>query len=266
MLYNALCGLKDRKVDMLSTWILLIDHDNIPLQEVGLATLITQWLKYSPSDSQESGIQELLVRSYGGWWREDRQSTSRFSAGPRYADLCPALMRVNGCYWRVRFEFADHLLAFDGEQSPAITHTFALRPAPQLCLATEGKGCEEQDCEARKLRKWVMRRRGCTRKACPRAFGDIWQKPEQKQVDIHIAADLLHLSLLAGSRRYVALVSDDIDFIPAILAFTKNIGERRSLTWIRCNRDSSYLDEELNNRGITIMKVNQQYEARNGAS
>jgi uncharacterized LabA/DUF88 family protein len=244
-------------------WILLIDHDNIPLREGALSAIISCWLASVPAELRGNAIQELLVRSYGGWWQEESQSTSRYKAGPFYADECPALVRVADHYWRVHFEFADYLLS-DEEHSALITHTFALRPAPHLFFATsDGRGCDEYDCEAKKLRRWLMSRRGCTRLACPRAFGDLWMKPEQKQVDIHLAVDLLDLCSRRQAPRRVGLVSDDTDFLPAILASATSKSEEKPLiTLIRFTGKPSYLDTEIGRRGVEILNLDTFFGGR----
>lgn len=236
--------------------VCLIDHDNVPISRLSVTDLLTQWLASLPPEDEDLPVQDLLVRAYGGWWYESNVSNSRYQAAATYAAHCPAMLRVRGRYWRILFEFADTLLAPSATPlGPRIDNTFVLRPAPQLFLPRQPElACLEQDCEALRLRKWVRQRRGCTRKACPKSFGDLWFKPEQKQVDIHLALDLLTLNGPMSAVRHLSVASDDIDFAPALWLASAALPEYRTLTSIRFSTSPPYFDAHLQDTKVTILR------------
>jgi len=238
------------------TAILLLDHDNLPLSRIGIQHLLDRWLSHIDS-SPAIAVGEALIRIYGGWWLEDQMSESRHAASLFYAEFCPSLMYVLSRVWRVRFEFADSLFAPHHSTEIPIRHTFALRPAPPPVARRPGQqqpSCDEPDCEIRQLRKWLYRRRGCTRTACPRRFGDVWYRAEQKQVDIHLALDLaalVHRKDLA----HLAVGSDDLDFLPALVTASGHPLRHCTISHLRCRTDRTYLDDVFSRFGGHIVTV-----------
>jgi hypothetical protein len=194
----------------------------------------------------------------GAGWKGDQLSESRQKAMSFHADECPALLRVDGVFWRVGFEFADRLVGFVGRKAPmpAIHNTFVMRPVPRLMLSRNGAyTCVEGDCEARRLRDWFYSRRGCTRKACKHLFGDIWSRSEQKQVDIHLAIDLITLAPNTDPGFTLALATDDADFLPALLAASHATPCPHLLSHLRCQMQPTYLDDFLTSQGLAIISV-----------
>lgn len=201
-------------------------------------------------------VGDMTVRAYGGWWREEAASDARFSAAVQYSEHCPALLATAGRYWRVRFEFADDLLlpADPAVGSPSIRHTVAMRPPPPLAISqVHGAVCTEDGCEVQRCRRWLYRRRGCTRSACPQQFGQVWIRTEQKQVDTHLAVDLLQLTRLWPRPIHISLLSDDIDFLPAIVAAATTSPLPESITHVRVTGRRTYLDPFLTERGVRIL-------------
>jgi hypothetical protein len=233
----------------------LIDHDNASGHLEHLTGFLGEWLGELARAYTFDVVQDLVVRSYGGWWREDRVSDARFSAAQLYSKYCPALLSEHGHYWRIRFEFADGLLIPPGQPDsvPPFHHTVVGRPAPPLTISGPGSVCPEPDCEVQRCRRWLYRRRGCTRNACPKAFGQVWMRTEQKQVDTHLALDFVHLCKYWPDSVHVALVSDDVDFLPALAASAIGTVAAASVTHVRIAGRSSYLDTFLTGRGIRIL-------------
>lgn len=238
--------------------VLLLDHDNVPFGSVGLKSILERWLLELAPRTQRGSVRTAIVRAYGGWWKGDQLSESRQKATSFYADECPALLRVDGVFWRVGFEFADRLVGFVGRKAPmpAIHNTFVMRPVPPLKISRNGAyTCIEADCEARKLRDWFYSRRGCTRKACQNLFGDIWSRSEQKQVDIHLAIDLITLAPNIDPAFNLALATDDADFLPALLSASYVSPSPHSLSHLRCQMQPTYLDDFLTSQGVVIISV-----------
>ena len=233
--------------------IMLIDHDNAPFGRTPLSEVLRGWLGSLAGDALPA-VCDATVRAYGGWWFGDLSSSSRYKAVGFYTTQCPAITEVNGRYWRIRFEFADHLYhPLRNGMSPRIENTFVLRPAPQLFSRNDIAGCDEADCEMAKIQRWVQKRRGCTRAACSKRFGDMWYKPEQKQVDTHLTLDLIALAS-TETPKHVAVVSDDIDFLPSLLVATSLMGPPGSVTQVRFSERRTYLDEALLAAGLHLLE------------
>jgi uncharacterized LabA/DUF88 family protein len=233
--------------------VLLLDADNVPLEDVSLNTILVCWLAGQSPD----GVGDATVRVYGGWWNGNVMSDARHKAALWMAEACPALLNIAQTYWRVRFEFADALIspALSNQGELPIRSTFVLRPAPPLTATQRpGQGCDESDCEVKAVRKWIYRRRGCTRNKCPKKFGDVWLRAEQKQVDTHLAVDLL---LVAQGKQYdrIALATDDIDLLPALAAAFRECGGSKNVAHIRFRAESSYLDGRLLDMGGAIFTL-----------
>jgi hypothetical protein len=238
--------------------LLLLDHDNCPFTRIPLHGVIERWLATLPRTDTRA-VRELLVRAYGGWWHGDLSSNSRVSAMQLYTAQCPALIRQGTDYWRVRFEFADHLLWREGQVDPRIENTFVLRPAPQLFSPkAPASPCTETNCESQRVRLWLLKRRGCTRPACPRTFSEMWYRPEQKQVDVHLVVDLLTATLKTKSSINVAVASDDLDFLPALLAAVTHSTSAFSITHIRFTARAMYLDDCLRRLGMRILQASSE--------
>lgn len=233
----------------------LIDHDNVASYLPQLSAFLRTWGSAVANEFRLPTIGDITVRAYGGWWREEMASDARFSAAQTYTANCPALIKTDGHYWRVRFEFADRLLLPPNSRSsvPAIQHTVVSRPAPPLSIAKNlGGTCGEAGCELLRCRKWIFSRRACTRNACPQSFGQAWIRTEQKQVDTHLAVDLLQLCCFWHESVHVSLLSSDVDFLPALVA--SSIGNRsaESLTHVRTEVRPTYLDNFLTGAGVRI--------------
>lgn len=240
---------------MSDCYALLIDHDNVQFSSIGLSDVLLTWL--STSSPVNPGIPDVTVRVYGGWYSDEGITDLRFEAATFYHAHCPSLLSIGGRTFRIRFEFADSLVpvANYGEQQVAIRRTVVRRSKPlSLKFAARVSICRETDCEVRRVRKWARRQRGCTRDACPHSYDDLFERTEQKQVDVHLATDLLELAWTSDSTRHVAVFSDDADMLPALAAAAR----RRTgvhISHIRQGRVNSYLDDYLRSQGVKLINV-----------
>ena len=241
-------------------FLLLIDHDNAP--ELGVRRLLREWL---PAVSQvlPAGNFDVRVRAYGGWYAGTTPTDARYRAAEFYQQECPALLQLAGRIVRVGFQFADALLIEPSSAPLRISHTVASRPAADWVSRRQGGAkCEEADCQVADVRRWISRRRACLRPACPYRFSDCFERLQQKQVDIHLATDLI-LSALSPQRdgTHVAVASDDWDLLPAFLAASAPPSRLLSLSSLRFREDVTYLDSELERLGVNIVRFLRQEEA-----
>lgn len=236
---------------------LLLDHDNIALEDVDVRKLIHSWLDRIAERLPPSGVLTILARAYGGWFLGDHASDARFKAMDFYQNAFPSVMMHKGRFIRLSFEFADFLL---GVPDPVrITHTVVSRASPQyVTVQSAAPACAEQDCELKAVRTWIRRRRACAKPGCPHGFESFFERREQKQVDVHIAVDLL--SLVNGSEgadRHIALATDDADLLPSVIAAAASRNGKTSLTLVRALKHRSYIDSALESQGVEILFVNE---------
>lgn len=235
--------------------LVLLDHDNVPHDAAVLRSVITSWV---PSMPDAQPVAFLNVRAYGGWYRDTAVSNSRFEAADYYQQNCPSLLRVGEVLCRLTFSFADRVLNLNHDSQiadgPTITHTVATRSAPlHADRRAQAPTCAESDCEIRTTQRWIKKKRACPKPGCPHLYGDFFTRSEQKQVDVHLAVDLIR-GVLA---RYdaVVLVSEDWDILPAILAAVDLLLPGQRLILVRVRRGVTYLDAYLAEAGVTVVNA-----------
>jgi hypothetical protein len=238
---------------------LLVDHDNVPFSRITIRHIIESWIDdLSGILSPRQNI-VAVVRAYGGWYDGVTASESRYRAAEFYQTDCPAAFLYAGRICRITFEFADRLLPCKTDSADhrvRITHTVASRSAAQMFgRRMDALACEEVDCELQAVRRWLTKRRACTRAACPQAFADQFHRKEQKQVDVHLAVDVITRAETMVDGEHLALASDDWDMLPALAATTGRLAPRVTVTAIRCSTTSTYLDHDLRQRGIRILAI-----------
>lgn len=213
------------------------------------------------------GPVHIDVRAYGGWFTGSVSTSARAQAATRYADVCPSVIRLENTYMKFRFSFADQLLTPALASPPKITHTIVVRDREQH-LAPKEVVCNESGCELSTLKRWVRKRRACPAQGCPNSFSDAFRRTEQKQVDVHLATDLLLLFTEPRDYDHVIVASDDIDFMPAALAAVASAKARALtapwLTLVRNKRKSSYADWQLQDFGATITQLQDNDSAMEG--
>jgi hypothetical protein len=240
--------------------LILLDHDNIPFESVSLRQILETWFGRIPQGLLPAGTVSIKVRSYGGWYRQSQTSEGRFKASEFYQDECPSMMKARNRYWRLHFEFADKLLMPAGAEPiqvpPSITHTVAVRASAENVVARIGAApCPETDCQLRSVKKWIKLRRACTRTACPYEFKDQFERLQQRQVDTHLATDLMTWAYTWDRACRLAVASDDIDLLPALGAAALVRQNSQSLTQVRFFTQSTYLDATLASLGVSLVNA-----------
>jgi len=147
-------------------FVLLLDHDNIPMDRFAIDTLVHQWFLTLGVIDDLPTIVDIIVRAYGGWFEETISSSKRYEAHDFYQSRCPALLRLDGKYARILFSFADDLLIskptlFDPGQT-RITLTFSSRTTKKdFILSKTAPTCSDAACEIRNVRRWFGSDRAC---------------------------------------------------------------------------------------------------------
>jgi len=232
--------------------VFLIDHENIPYDRVTVREIITCWLD-ATSDIRNA-VRYVDVRAYGGWFQESSASRARFLAADFY-QRCPTVLLHNGLLCHLTFSFADKLFKpselFARDSEPFISHTVAVRSTPLHVQRNSGAICAEEDCELPSVKKWIKKRRACLKPACPHAFDAFFIRYEQKQVDVHLATDLLRAC--QSDIDDLIVVSEDWDLLPAFLACVEDRRPHQRLTILRFRQTGTYLDAMLLARGARIV-------------
>lgn len=245
---------REAALSRIHDFYLLVDVDNLPGDDCLVARLCESWIGMIPEVLPPSGTADLHVRYYGGWWDGYTASPARHESA-RVLEKVPAFLRISERYWRVQFHFADETLAPTGP-GVAVRETFVRRPAHELGIKRSGEPiCLDEDCRLKECRTWIRRRRACSLSRCALPFGEAWLRAEQKQVDVHLAADLITLAAGWKTPVHVAIASDDIDFAPALVAAAVSNSALESLCHLRCARVSSYMDSVLRESGVRIANV-----------
>ena len=163
-------------------------------------------------------VDQLTIRLYGGWF-EGAAMTSRASEYAKLAQLGDPFPLVDSDR-----RIAGHVeLATGPIASPGMVlpHTYRRRgSAPRLKRTpalNDPSCCGSSACSAKRLAGWSE----CPRKVCPTpdctvTYADAFSGSEQKMIDAMLSIDLIEL-VLTGQMSAVAVVSDDTDFIPALL-------------------------------------------------
>ena len=84
----------------------------------------------------------------------------------------------------------------------------------------------------------------------------MYQRKEQKQVDVHMATDLLSTTC-AGTPplSHIGLASDDWDLLPAVLAAAQaSSGGATTISLLRFGDFTTYLDNDLRALGVQIVE------------
>lgn len=244
---------------MISKFLLLIDHDNITWTDISIELLITKWIGTAAAEHANlAQTIQLSIRAYGGWFAGETASESRFEAATFYQSTCPVVLKMGSTYVRTRFEFADTLLPIEGAEGAAVAirNTYVTRASRQVLRRRRGVSlCGAQHCQLKRLKKWISRKTACTSEQCANQYSDYYFTEEQKQVDIHLAVDLLRAMQMEANRLHIGIASDDNDLLPAIAAAASNTRGHK-VTHLRQELQRSYLDECLEKLGVQIVLLN----------
>lgn len=233
-------------------------------------TLIDRWLESLEVADSAVVLATITIRVYGGWFQERSASEERFRASSYLASQCPAIVVKRSVRASVKLVFAERLLewplahASQADPSPLLFDTVGVRRRAERFSMVPGANCTQEGCELRKVHRWSKRGRACHTAGCPRDFGDCFERKEQKQVDVHLALDLV-ASMASGQYDEVALVSNDRDLLPALYAAsTFNVSSH--LSTIRGNSVVTYLDGALERRRVSIISMAAIHQQEGGAS
>lgn len=232
---------------------LLIDHDNIPWAGVTVERLVRLALD-ALMDKMPAGLVDVTIRAYGGWFDGNLPTLSRERASAFYQEECPSLIEHGSMRARIAFEFADELLAGTADSTRVrIRNTYQRRRSKQTAVPDKSAPiCADPHCELKSIRRWLKKNSACSKSGCAYNFQDFYVRPEQKQVDIHLALDLMticqgHMSL------GVAVATDDVDLIPAIAAAT--INKTSVVIHLRFETPQTYLDYDLVAQDLRIVQA-----------
>lgn len=205
--------------------VILIDHDNIELAS-SPRRIVAAALGAIPAVAD--GV-SVTLRAYGGWFDGSSPTDARFGALVLYQDLCPTLIQSERGLVKVAFEFADELaLSRFQSQRIEIRHTVALRRSADRLMAQGKKDlCGEVDCKLTSVRSWARKGKACFSSLCPHPFEAVFQRRQQKQVDVHLAVDLLWFVSTCDPETAIILASDDTDLLPAVLQASFQNPEKR---------------------------------------
>lgn len=254
-----------KDANLCKEFVLLIDHYNLPFPTITPRTILEAWIK-RVFITTTPNIFQIRVRAYGGWFVGNTASGGRFKASEFYQANCPPLFKIDETYCRVVFEFADNLIPMLNSRVvyPGIENTLVERKSPEkIKLRLDVPVCTEPGCEIQNVRRWLRKRRACSRNSCPHAFGDHFYREEQKQVDIHLAMDLIQFTNNGSSMRHVALATDDNDFLPALIMVAVNHPTAASITHVRFENSNTYIDDFLKKTGVEWITVSSPLQGGN---
>lgn len=220
--------------------LILVDHANIRLDRQRIRSLIDFWASLAPPRP----VSHALVRLYGGWFDDVRATDARHEALEAYSTSSPAVHRLASTVCRTTLQFADGLAASD--LAPTITHTVARRRmAPRFSRALPAPECQHVKCGLKETRRWTKRATACTNRDCLHQFGDMHLLREQKQVDTHLAVDIIAYHAHMRDTQTLAVCSGDWDMIPPLLVAASAVDGRAQIVWVRTSGDVTYADEFL---------------------
>ncbi len=230
--------------------LILVDYANIDFEKVAPNQLVSASVEALGLANGNSQL-NVAVRSYGGWYDGGASSEERYSAQRIHADW-PAYFALRDTVVRVRTSFAEHVLQDEiVQRQPArVTHTVVERRGkPRPRSRKRDHECGE-DCKLKGIRKWFRKKYACPAKECDVIWSQAFFRREQKQVDVHIAVDLL-AACFSGRWPAIAVVSDDLDMVPGLLAAS---GAECDLLTVRIEVSDHYADPELEQRGVRILR------------
>jgi hypothetical protein len=192
----------------------LVDFYNLPqaILNAGATSLVSQMDSLVRSTNPDT--QELFVRFYGGWYDEAGLSNDGTLLVQEISKNFPRPIRTaGGGISHTHCAIASSLLQVRGELFFATLRErrgmarFDRTPTPPGCI-------NAASCTAPNVIEWS--RKGCPTTGCPVSSSDAFLCKQQKLVDILLCCDLVTLAT-AGLTARVFLVSEDDDFIPAII-------------------------------------------------
>lgn len=243
---------------LLSSAALLVDVDNYDeLREVTDDNAFGSRLMDLTRDLLSicaSQVDQLTIRLYGGWFDGAAMTkrASEFAKLAQRGDPFPILTaerRVSG-----HVELAVGPVAAPGMILP---HTYRRRGTAPRLKRTPGFSdpscCGDAACSAKRLAAWSEGpRKQCPTPDCTVTYADAFFGSEQKMIDALLAMDLIEM-VTFGQMDAVAVVSDDTDFIPAML-YAVHRGDRQVVS-MRKRRLDPLLTALLAKAGVVDLRV-----------
>lgn len=241
---------------------LLLDHANVPFQRLTLRDLLESWFD-SIGLPAALAMVDVKLRAYGGWYEGNSASRSRFQAAKFYQSHCPTLFRYKRCLVKTTFEFADYVLPCTdgvGEVEVPIRHSVVSRgSASYVKLKPGALDCTEANCQLASVRRWARKRKACLNSACPKSFQDCFERTEQKQVDVHLALDLLTLAERSVNGEHIGIATDDADLLPVLVGGAHRTARSGAiLSQLRCQTGRTYMDSTLESLKVFIAQVSER--------
>jgi uncharacterized LabA/DUF88 family protein len=231
-------------------FIVLLDHLNAELNNLGALEIFRPWV-LAISKPEVPTVLSVHVRSYGGWFSGVNTTTERQTISAQVQERWPSVLKVDHVFIRNNFQFADQLLS---DKTQDITHTTSTRQKPiRFSTTDKATACPNSQCEVKKIKKWMKDANGCTLSGCALSYFDCFVRSEQKQVDIHLATDLLSLAFQSEEDTEVLIVSDDVDMTPAILVAASASKSSTSISVFRSNQKPLYADSKLSSLGVRLL-------------
>jgi hypothetical protein len=238
---------------------LLIDHANIPYDKISLSGAIDRWIERLSKSIGLPHALNLRVKAYGGWFAGEAASSERYNAAAFYQQAVPTAINAHGHLCRIWFEFADTMeaLAPGDRNAPFAVRNTVVARMRMLSVGRKASApkCQEATCKIREVQKWLHRDRACTSPTCPHSFSTFFERLEQKQVDVHLATDLLLLALGGGEIEHLAVLSDDVDFVPSLVAARRYAKKVLSVFLIRCNSCPDQVRDTMRAEQIDVLEV-----------
>lgn len=228
----------------------LIDHGNVAAEPRDIVHAVVTGLQ------PLGATVEATLRIYGGWYEGYTTTALRYEAAGVYQDTCPIVLQIAQTLVRISLEFADDLWAARTSRVHIpITHTVGLRrTAGELVVRQGAPMCQNNPCGLMGVKRWVRKKAACHERSCPHDFAEMFQRREQKQVDVHMGADLVAMASSADPTNAIAVVTDDLDILPALLQAAMSSGGRISHVRSRTRR-AMYCDPLLAQLGVSITAV-----------
>jgi len=200
---------------------MLVDWDNVhPLwRNRGVAHVVATCLSRLDVAAVPP-VRRIKARLYGGWFREGGLSRVAQTLVPQLEQEFPRAEQL----WKNVQTSVEVELARSIAQAPTATytHTFRERGASGqiVCAPLPFVGCRNPGaCPIAHLHRFFDAD-SCSEPLCAVSRDSVLSKPEQKLVDTMLAVDLAYFSRFPN--RWIAVVSADDDFFPAIHAAIMN--------------------------------------------
>ena len=228
---------------------LLIDYYNLPqkLLNAGVESILKQL--ESMIDATSTDTEDMFVRLYGGWYTDRGLSRDGTVLSQGISRTFPLVSKLPAGVRRIHCEIASSLIRLRGELFVATVRE--ARGFERLMRSLNPQHCTlKPSCTIQGVVHWS--RGGCPEPGCPVLAHEAFITQQQKLVDILIACDLLALAE-AGNASRVLLVSEDDDFIPALLQ-ARSLGADVWHVRTKLGKRRLY-DSVLNRQGIRIVTL-----------